>query len=49
MTLEFHPEARAEFKDAAHWYESRSIFAGDQLLRAVRLATKAIMGDPTRY
>ena len=49
MTLEFHPEARAEFRDAAHWYESRSLFAGDQFLSAVRLASEAILSDPIRY
>ena len=27
MSFEFHPEAREEFHDAAHWYEDRSIYA----------------------
>jgi hypothetical protein len=31
MTFDFHPEAREEFRDASHWYEDRSILAGDLL------------------
>ena len=49
MTFDFHPEARAEFHDAAHWYEDRSIFAGDRFLFAVRSAVKSILADPVRY
>ena len=49
MTFEFHPEAREEFRDAVHWYEDRSIFAGDRFLIAVRAAVDAILIDPERY
>jgi toxin ParE1/3/4 len=49
MTFDFHPEARAEFHDAAHWYEDRSIFAGDRFLIAVRSAVNSILADPLRY
>ena len=49
MTLEFHPEAEEELLEAAHWYEDRSIYAGDRFLTAVRLAAAAIVADPHRY
>lgn len=49
MRLEFHPEAREEFHDAANWYEERSIFAGDRFVKAMRLAVDSIMEDPPRY
>jgi hypothetical protein len=38
MTFGFHPEAREEFHDAAHWYENRSLFAGDRFVSLVRAA-----------
>jgi hypothetical protein len=38
MTCDFHPEAREEFHDAAHWYENRSLFAGDRFVSVVRAA-----------
>jgi toxin ParE1/3/4 len=49
MTFDFHPEAREEFRDAAHWYENRSIYAGDRFVRAVGVAVNAILADPLRY
>ena len=49
MTFDFHPEARDEFNDATHWYEDRSIFAGDRFVAAVRAAITAVLADPTRY
>ncbi len=49
MTLDFHPEARAEAHDAAHWYEDQSARAGDGFLRAMRTTTDAILADPGRY
>ena len=49
MTFDFHPEAQAEFEDAAHWYEDRSIYAGDRFVGAVRQGIKAILIDPLRY
>lgn len=49
MTFDFHPEAREEFHDAAHWYESRSIKAGDRFVQAVRSAVDIILSDPLRY
>lgn len=49
MTFDFHPEARAEFQDAAHWYEDRSLFAGDCFVAVVRAAVDVIMADPLRY
>ena len=49
MRLEFHPEAREEFHDAAHWYEERSLLAGDRFVQAMRSAVDAIMADPQRY
>jgi len=49
MSFEFHPEAREEFHDAAHWYEDRSIYAGDRFVTAVRAAVDAILADPLRY
>jgi toxin ParE1/3/4 len=49
MTFEFHPEAREEFNAAAHWYEDRSIYAGDQFVHAVRAAITAVLADPLRF
>jgi len=49
MTFDFHPEAKAEFHDATHWYEDRSIFAGDRFLAAVRAAIDAILSAPERF
>ena len=49
MTFEFHPEAREEFRDASHWYEARSLLAGDGFVGAVRAAINAILADPLRY
>ena len=49
MTFDFHPEAREEFHDATHWYEDRSIFAGDRFVKTVRAAVEAIMTDPGRH
>ena len=49
MTFDFHPEAREEFHDAAHWYEERSIYAGDRFVAAVRRAIDAILTDPEAY
>lgn len=49
MTFDFHPGAREEFHEAAHWYEDRSIFAGDRFVKAVRESIDQIMLDPARY
>jgi len=49
MTFDFHPDARSEFQEAAHWYEDRSIFAGDRFVKAVRHSIEQIMVDPSRY
>ena len=49
MTFEFHPEASAEFHDATHWYEDRSLFAGDRFVQAMRAAVDDIIADPRRY
>jgi len=49
MTFDFHPEAREEFHDAAHWYEERSLYAGDRFVSVVRAGVNAILADPLRY
>ncbi len=49
MTFDFHPEARDEFHDAVHWYEDRSIYAGDRFVAAMRAVISAVLADPTRY
>lgn len=49
MTFEFHPEARDEFHDAAHWYEERSLYAGDRFMAAVRVGIHEVISNPTRY
>ncbi len=49
MTFDFHPDARKEFHEASHWYEDRSIFAGDRFVKAVRESIEQIMLDPERY
>ena len=49
MTYAFHPEAQNEFHDAAHWYEDKSVLAGDRFVEAVRAAVNLILNDPSRY
>jgi toxin ParE1/3/4 len=49
MNFEFHPEARDEFLDAAHWYEERSLLAGDRFVSVVRAAVESILADPNRF
>lgn len=49
MTFDFHPEASEELYDAVHWYEDRSIHAGDRFLSTVRASVDAILADPLRY
>ncbi len=49
MTFDFHPEAAEEFHDAAHWYEDRSLFAGDRFMMAVRSGIDAFLADPLRH
>ena len=49
MTFDFHPESKAEFLEATHYYEDRSYLAGDRFVAAVRAAVNVIMTDPQRW
>jgi toxin ParE1/3/4 len=49
MTFEFHPEARAEFREAAVWYETQRPGLGERFQRSVRRSMDAIVTDPLRF
>ena len=49
MTFDFHPEAQAEFHDAAHWYEQRSYLAGDHFVTEMRATVQKLIEDPVRF
>lgn len=46
MTFAFHPEARAEFREAALWYEEQRPGLGERFHRAVRRTVDTIVADP---
>lgn len=49
MTFAFHPEARAEFREAALWYEEQRPGLGERFHRAVRRTVDSIVADPLRF
>lgn len=49
MTLEFHPEARAEFLEAADFYAERKDGLGDEFRDVVHHALNEISAQPSRY
>lgn len=49
MTLSFHPEARAEYREAALWYSRQKPRLGSEFVSAVEAALAAIVENPERY
>ncbi len=49
MTFEFHPEALAEYKEAAVWYEERRSRLGIEFIDAVETAISAILESPCKH
>lgn len=49
MSFEFHPEALAEYEEAAGWYEERRNKLGMEFIDSVEAAISAILESPDRY
>ena len=49
MRLELHPEARAEVRRAALWYDERRSGLGDEFVGEVSAALDRIAGAPESY
>jgi plasmid stabilization system protein ParE len=49
MRVRFHPEARAEFKDAALYYGQHEEGLGDRFVDAVESAIQSIQEAPQRW
>ena len=47
--VEFHPEAEAEMRATAQWYEARSTGLGQLFLNAVDVATATIAANPEAF
>jgi plasmid stabilization system protein ParE len=45
----FHPEAAAELRAAALWYDERRAGLGDELVEEVRALSQRITASPTTY
>ncbi len=49
MNFVFNQAALLEYREAAEWYQSRSLFAGPRFIHEVEAAIQAILKDPQRY
>jgi hypothetical protein len=49
MTFDFHPEARAEYREAAAFYESRQSGLGGKFTIEVEGAIHRILENPERF
>ena len=49
MRLELHPEARAELRRAALWYDERRPRLGDQFIAEVAVAFERVGDTPESY
>ena len=49
MRLELHPEARAELRSAALWYDERRSGLGDEFIAEVSATLDRIGGTPESY
>ncbi|MDP2792818.1 MAG: type II toxin-antitoxin system RelE/ParE family toxin [Sulfurisoma sp.] len=49
MKIEFHPEALAEFRDAAAYYEKHQPVLGSRFINAVESAIAHIKESPTSW
>ena len=49
MTFSFHPEALAEYREAALWYERQKPGLGGRFVSEVEASVAAILANPTRF
>lgn len=49
MTFELHPEALAEYEEAAVWYEERRSRLGIEFIDAVEAAISSILEAPCKH
>ena len=49
MTFAFHPEARLEYREAAAFYESRSLGLGAAFTREIEAAIERVVEAPDRW
>ncbi|WP_461783591.1 type II toxin-antitoxin system RelE/ParE family toxin [Prosthecobacter sp.] len=49
MNFVFNQAALIEYREAAEWYQSRSLLAGPRFIQEVETAIQAILKDPQRY
>ncbi len=49
MNFVFNQAALIEYREAAEWYQHRSILAGPRFIHEVETAIEAILSDPQRY
>lgn len=49
MQVELHPEAQAETRRAAIWYDERQLGLGDQFLAAVTGTLAGVAATPRAY
>ncbi len=49
MTIELHPEARAELQEAVDWYADRDIEVASAFLAAVDMALREVEAHPMRF
>ena len=49
MRLELHPEARAELRSAALWYDERSPGLGDEFIGAISASLDRVSDAPGSY
>lgn len=47
--VEFHPEAEAEMRASARWYDEQSAGLGESFLDAVEAATARIVANPEAF
>jgi len=49
VRADLHPEARAEFRAAAIWYDEKELGLGDALIADVNLTLERIAASPRAY
>ena len=49
MRVELHPEARAEFRAAAIWYDERETGLGDAFITDINLTLQLIAANPQMF
>ena len=49
MRIELHPEARAEFRNAAIWYDEREAGLGDAFITDINVTLQLIAANPQMF